>query len=241
MSMFRQLLEDVTGVFFPRECPVCGDLLADNEYFVCTACRFRAPMTRFWLCADNPMVRRMDGLLPVRNASAFLWYVDGSAWQRLIHRFKYSGRWLYARRIGEWFGSELADSGLYSDVDVVIPVPLHWRKRISRGYNQAEYIADGVASAIGAEVDRRSVMRRVNNPSQTRNSARERWENVEGVFAVRNPEALRGKHILLVDDVFTTGATMVSCGSAILQSVGGEATLSIATIAVTQHSMAIDK
>lgn len=242
MSMFKEIVQSVLGLFFPPECPVCGDLLADNEHFICTACRFRAPLTNFWREADNPMTRRMDGLLPVHRAAAFLWFIDGSSWQQLIHRFKYSGKWLYARRLGEWFGHELADSGLYGDVDVVVPVPLHWRKRIRRGYNQAEYIADGIASSLGVKVDRHSVLRRVNNPSQTRNSAIERWENVDGIFGVRNPDALRGKHILLVDDVFTTGATMVSCGSAIADALGADnVRISIATIAVTQRSMAIDR
>ena len=242
MSMLRRILGDMFGLFFPPQCPVCGDLLADNEHFICTACRFRAPLTNFWKDADNPMIRRMDGLLPVENAAAFWWFIDGSDWQRIIHRFKYAGRWRFARRIGEWFGSELAESGTFSNIDIIVPVPLHWRKRIRRGYNQSEYIADGIAEALGAKVDRRSVRRRVNNPSQARNSANERWDNVDGIFAVRNAEALRGKHILLVDDVFTTGATMVSCGTAIIEALGAEnVRLSIATVAITQRSMAIDR
>ena len=240
--MFSDTLGWLTEALFPRVCPVCGDRLLPAEYFVCTACRFAVPMTGFCREASNPMTRRLEGLLPVERAAAFMWFVDGSRWQRLIHDFKYSGKWLYARRLGEWFGSEMADSGLWHDIDAVVPVPLHWRKRMSRGYNQSEYIADGIASALGTKVDRRSVVRRVNNPSQTRNSALERWENVDGIFGVRNPEALKGRHLLLVDDVFTTGATLVSCGSAIIEAVGSEnVRLSLATSAVTQRSMAIDR
>ena len=240
--MFKEIISDILGLLYPPLCPVCGDTMSHNEYFVCTACRYRAPMTRLWMQADNPMIRRLDGLLPVRHASAFLWFVTDSRWQELIHKFKYQGKWLYARRLGEWFGGELVNSGLYGDIDTIIPIPLHRRKRLSRRYNQAEYIADGIASVLGVKVDRQSVVRRVNNPSQTLCTENERWNNVDGIFEVRNPEALRGKHILLVDDVFTTGATMVSCGTAILRSTGWEdVQLSIAAIAATKHSMAIDK
>lgn len=240
--MLSRFILPLANLIFPPVCPLCNDLLADNERFVCTGCRFRAPLTMFWEQPDNPMTRRLDGLLPVRHASALLWFIHGSKWQFIIHQFKYKGQWRYAYLLGEWFGSRMAESGLYADVDVVVPVPLHWAKRLWRSYNQAEYIADGIASALGVKVDRRSVVRRVNNPSQTRNSANERWNNVDGIFAVRNPEALRGKHILLVDDVFTTGATMVSCGTAIIKSLGLEdVRISIATIAVTQNSMAMDR
>ena len=234
MSTFRKIVSDTFEALFTPCCPLCREQLTEAEHFICTACRFRAPLTRMWHEVDNPMTRQLEGLLPVSRASAFLWFIDGSDWRRLIYDFKYNDRWFYATRLGEWFGSELADSGLYADVDIVVPVPLHWFKRLWRGYNQSEYIADGIAAALGVGVDRHSVIRRVNNPSQTRNTANQRWENVEGIFGVCNPERLRGKHILLVDDVFTTGATMISCGNAILKAVGpDDVRLSIATLATT--------
>ncbi len=240
MSMFRRLAADIFGLLFPPTCPVCGDTLCDGEYFVCTACRFRVPLTGFCAEADNPLKRKLWGLLPVENASAFIWFVEGSDWRRMIHRFKYDGMWRFARSMGEWYGCALRDSGLYDDVDMVVPVPLHWRKRLSRGYNQAEYIADGIASVLGVPVGRHSLIRRVDNPSQTRRSAGERWDNVDGIFAVRDVGALRGKHILLVDDVFTTGATVVSCGEAILKTVEG-ARLSVAALAASRRGLGIDE
>lgn len=243
MSIFRDVIYEMLCVLFPPHCPVCRELLEDNEFFICTPCRFTLPATGLWNAAENPMTERLAGLLPVRHASAFIWYAENSPWRNVVHEFKYNDKWLYGRRMGEWFGHELAESGLYSDVDVVVPVPLHWIRRMVRGYNQSEFIADGIARVLGVPVDKYSVVRRRNNPSQTRNSAEGRWHNVEGVFRVRRPSALRGKHILLVDDVFTTGATMISCGTAILKSTGEESNtrLSIATIAATPHSMAIDR
>ena len=242
MSML-DTMADIMSVFFPPVCPICRTPLADNEHFVCTACRFQAPLTGFSGSAYNPMVRHLEGLIPVHRATAFMWFIEGSPWQRLIHSFKYRGFWITAYEFGEWFGYELADSGLYSDVDLVIPVPLHWFKRLRRGYNQSEYIAHGIANRLGAVLDDRSVLRRVNNRSQARSgSAQDRWENAEGIFAVRNPEALAGKHILLVDDVFTTGATMISCATSIIRSLGADnVKVSIAALAVTQRGMAIDR
>lgn len=242
MSTFSEISDALLSVLLPPHCPACGVLLAQNEYFLCTECRFKAPLTRFWREAANPMTQRFEGLLPVERASAFMWFIEGSVWQRLIHNFKYHDCWFYATRFGEWYGGELADSGLYDDVDLVVPIPLHWCKRIKRRYNQSEYLADGIAKALGVKVDRRSVVRTVNNPSQTRNHAHERWDNVEGIFGVRRPEALKGKHILLVDDVFTTGATIISCGTAIIKALGEEnVRLSVATLAATQRSMSLDR
>jgi len=240
MSMLKRVFSDIAGLFYPHLCAVCGDELCDGENFVCTACRFRVPLTGFCDDADNPLKRKLWGLLPVEQASAFIWFVDGGDWRRMIHRFKYDRMWLYARRMGEWYGSSLKNSGLYDDVDAIVPVPLHLRKRLSRGYNQSEYIADGIAAALGVKVLRHSVVRRVNNPSQTERSAGERWENVEGIFAVRNADALRGKHILLVDDVFTTGATIISCGEAILNAVG-DVKLSVAALAASRRGLGIDE
>ena len=133
-----------------------------------------------------------------------------------------------------------ADCGLYDDVEVVVPVPLHLRKRLKRGYNQSEYLAEGIAAELGVGVDRRSVVRRRNNPSQALSRKSDRWANVEGVFGVRHPERLAGRHILLVDDVFTTGATIVSCAETILRSVPG-CRISIAALAVSEHELGLDR
>ena len=247
MSMFSTLCRfvsgaagDVMNLFFPPACPLCGGPLSANEHFVCTSCRFGAPLTDFASEECNPMAERLRDMLPVKQAAALMWFVDGSDWQRIIHEFKYRSRPRFAYLMGEWLGGVLASGGLYADVEAVVFVPLHPLKRLARGYDQTEIIAEGVASSLGVPVIRGAVVRRVNNPSQALHHEQERWENVEGIFAVRRPEKLRGRHVLLVDDVFTTGATMVSCSSTILSSCEG-VTLSIATLAVTQRDMAADR
>lgn len=202
----------------------------EGERTFCNHCRATAPMTDYPSEADNPVFRKFWGIVPVVRATALIFYVKGSGWQRAIHDFKYRSAWRVAQECGEWLGCELVRSGLYGDVDVVVPVPLHRRKLLRRGYNQSEHLAVGVARTMGAELSVGNVVRTRHNPSQALRPFHERWNNVEGIFSVRDAERLRGKHILLVDDVFTTGATISSCAEAIL-AVLPDARISVTTFA----------
>jgi ComF family protein len=210
--------------------------MSEGARTVCTACRWDAPLTEFWREIDNPVVRKFWGVVPVVNACSFMFFVHGNGYRDLIHGFKYRGRWRQALEMGEWFGGELFRGGLYSDIDIVVPVPLHVRKTARRGYNQSEYIARGMASALGAGVDTRSVVRTRHNPSQALKEHSERWDNVKGIFAVRRPDKLSGRHILIVDDVLTTGATISSCAEAIAAAVP-DCRISIATLAVSRSDI----
>lgn len=236
-DFLKRTLSDIGSLLLPAHCPVCGEMLIEEERFVCTACRYRAPMTYFWRDADNPMARRFWGLLPIERASAFIWFIDESRWRDLIHTFKYRGGWLAAQRMGEWYGVEMMRDGALEDIDLIIPVPLHWRKRLARRYNQSEYIASGIARASGIKVETRAVRRTRNNPSQAQRSLNERWDNVEDIFTVIHPERLRSRHILLVDDVFTTGATIASCAERIIEACEGDVRISIAVLAVSRRAM----
>lgn len=229
-------LSDIAGLFFPPTCAACGKPLAVRGDFLCNYCRWEIPLTRFWEQADNPVAQKFHGLLPVVHASAFYYFVHHNGFRDLIHDFKYYGRWRLAERMGRWYGSELRESGNYGDVEMIVPVPLHPRKQIRRGYNQSDFIAEGISAAMGLPVDRRSVCRTVNNRSQTKQLKNERWHNVEGIFTVRHPQALDGKHLLLVDDVLTTGATMVSLGEAILRAAPG-CRLSVAVLAASRAEL----
>ena len=200
MSILNDLVRDVASLLFPPRCAVCGEPLARGERTVCTLCRVTAPLTGYWREADNPVVRRCWGMVPVCQASGFLFFVRASGWRRLIHGFKYRGAWRTAREMGAWYGRYLRESGLYDDVEVVVPLPLHPFKRCRRGYNQSEYIAEGIAAQLGVEVDRRSD--------------------------------------LLVDDVMTTGSTLLSCASAILRDAPG-CRISIAALAVSQRELGV--
>lgn len=233
-------LKDILDLFFPPACPGCGKLLAGGEGFLCTACQLDMPLTGFETEADNPVARRFWGLVPLQNATAFLWFTDQSNFRRIVHRFKYSDRPALARDMGGWFGGVLADTDAYAGVDVIVPVPLHPLKMLKRGYNQSEYIARGMSRRMGVPVETRAVVRRINNPSQTATkSTGERWHNVEGIFSIRRPERLAGRHILLVDDVLTTGATISSCAEAISRAVP-DCRISIATLYASKKGVGIN-
>ena len=227
------ILNDLKDLFLPPVCPVCGRLIPEGAKTICNSCRINAPLTGFCSQFDNPVVRKFWGIIPVVNASSFLFFVHGNGFRDLIHDFKYAGHWKLALEIGRWYGGELARSGLYNDVDIVIPVPLHYRRRLKRGYNQSEYIARGISKVLGTKLDTHSIIRHKYNQSQTRQNVHERWKNVRGIFSVRHPERLRNKHILLVDDVLTTGSTLISCAETILRAVP-DARISIATLAVSR-------
>lgn len=215
------MLDALLHLFLPRRCPACGCYLIEGEQTFCTRCRMEAPLTNHPREAYNPLLEHMRTIAPIERAAALLSFPRGSGWRRAVHEFKYSGCWRVARECGYWLGEALAEGGLFYDVDVVIPIPLHRRKLLRRGYNQAEYIAEGVAAALQRPFNSKSLIRVKNNPSQTLKRTEERWGNVEGIFCVRHPEALKGKHILLVDDVITSGATIGSSAEALISSVEG--------------------
>lgn len=230
------LLRDIHSLFFPPVCGVCGRVMGEGSDMVCVRCRWEIPLTGFWNDRENPVAAKLHSSVPIENACSFFYFIHDNGYRNLIHTIKYRGGWKAARKLGMWFGDELRASPLYADIDVVIPVPLHLRRLLSRGYNQSEYLAEGIAKAIGRPMSCGNVRRTKHNRSQTKRSKEERWDNVHGIFAVRNPSRLAGKHILLVDDVLTTGATLISCAETILRAVP-DCRLSIATIAVSHNEL----
>ena len=240
MSIFYDIsvvLRDIASLFLPRTCLACGRVLLENESCICLACRYNMPLTNFSKHKDNPVKLLFENELPVESATAMFWFVGGTEWQSIIHNFKYYGRWFFAQKMGEMFGEELLDSGEFEGVNLIIPIPLHYRRRLRRGYNQSEQLAIGIGRKMGVKCDFRSVCRRRFNDSQTSKSRGERWENVEEIFEVRRVEKLRGKHILLIDDVLTTGATMASCASTIVKACDGDVRISIASLSVSRRIM----
>lgn len=235
LSDISSVLMDATSLIMPRKCLACGKVLHENEHTMCLACRYNMPTTNFAKQCDNPIKRLFENMIPVQKATSMFWFIGKTEWQHIIHNFKYHGRWLFAQKMGEWLGEELLDSGNFDDIDLIVPVPLHFNRRLVRGYNQSEQLALGVGRKLGVECDFRSIRRRQYNESQTSKSRSERWENVDNIFEVRHSEKLRGKHILLIDDVLTTGATISSCATAIIRACEGRVRISIATLAVSQR------
>lgn len=242
MSTLDDIVRGLRGVaelFYPHTCPLCGGRVEGDRQLVCTRCMVDAPLTGFEMLADNPVSRRVWNLIPIERACSLLYYVHEGEWRHLAHRFKFEGRWKYALDAGRMMGEMLASSPLWGGVDCVAAVPLHPLRRLRRGYNQSEYLAEGVAQEMGIEHVRGCLVRHSYNRPQVETDKEQRWDNVAGIFSVRHPERLSGRHLLLIDDVFTTGATTISCGEAILRAVP-DCRLSLATLFASKQEIGIN-
>ena len=207
-------------LFFPRQCAVCGASLQEGEEGICMKCNMDMPRTNYHTHKDNPVERMFWGKMPLDRATSYFFYHKGSDFRRILHQLKYGGRKDLGEIMGRFMAAELADTDFFREVDVIVPVPLHPRKQKLRGYNQSECIARGVSDVTGIPLDVSSISRKKHTETQTRKSAYERWENVDGIFCLRRPERFAGKHILIVDDVLTTGATTTACADALKEVEG---------------------
>lgn len=224
-------LKDIFYLIFPPQCAICRTALNHAVKDICLTCRLELPLTYFWKKSDNPVSLKFWGHMPIETGSAYFYYMNSGKWRSIIHNFKYRKGWYYAQMLGEWYGAELRESGHYNDIDLIIPIPLHPIKKMKRGYNQSDWIAKGIAKELGVKVDLHSISRSSNNISQTQLSRSDRWSNVQGIFKVNRPEVIAGKHLLLVDDILTTGATIISCGESIARRVPS-CRLSVAVLGV---------
>lgn len=214
------LIDDFISLFFPRICYACGSSLYKNEEILCTYCMFRLPKTNFHLDSDNPVSRLFWGRVKIETAAAFFYYRKDGKVQQIIHQFKYKGRIEIGPFIGKLYGDYLKDVALFKNIDMIIAVPLHPKKKKKRGFNQSELFGKGLSEAMGVVLDKTSLYRNLASNTQTKKSRYKRWENVENIFAVKNQDKLTGAHILLVDDVVTTGSTLEACAQVLLQIEG---------------------
>lgn len=217
-------------LIFPQTCVACGDVLDKNEKFVCLKCLYHLPKTYFHDQAENEIEKRFWGKAPIERATAFFHFQKGSPFQKILHHLKYKGDKEIGLVLGKQLGTELATSNHFSSIDVIVPVPLHPKKLKKRGYNQSEWLAKGIAEKMNKPIDVENLYRAIENPTQTKKGLYERWENVNGIFELNNLDKFNNKHILLVDDVLTTGATIEACAKAILKSQNIK--ISVVTLAV---------
>ena len=188
------------------------------------------PKTNYHLLQDNPVEKRFWGKVPVERATSFLFFQKGSDFQKLIHELKYRGNKEVGVTMGKFAAADLLDSDDFKSIDLIVPVPLHEKKEAKRGYNQSEMICNGIAEILGMPVVTDNLYRTAENTTQTRKSVFERYENTQGIFGLKNPAEFEGKHILIVDDVLTTGSTVEACIQALLQAKNTR--ISVFTLAI---------
>lgn len=225
-------LHALLSLFFPRCCIICGNPLAKGEAYLCARCNMNLPRTGLHKFKDNAVEQLFWGKIPLERATSYLYYRKGSDFRQILYRLKYRGQKEIGEVMGRCMATELLSCNFFSDMDVIIPVPLHPKKQRLRGYNQSEWIARGVSAVTGIPVDVGSVIRCKNTATQTRKTTFERWENVDQTFLLHFPERFGGKHLLIIDDVLTTGATTVACVSAFAEVEGVR--ISVLTLAVAE-------
>lgn len=225
------VLSRITDFMFPRQCHVCGVPLSPSDRFVCMPCLARLPRTLYHRHADNPMEMRFMGVFPFERATGHFFYSRGLDVACLVHDLKYHRFRGLARRMGELMAEELLPTGFLSDIDIIVPVPMHWLKKSVRGYNQTEEIAAGLSRTVNIPVV--LALKAVkSHRTQTSMTLDQRLRNTQGVFRVSDPGVLAGRHVLLLDDVCTTGATLSEAARTITASVPA-AKLSLLTLGVT--------
>ncbi|MDE6416984.1 MAG: ComF family protein [Duncaniella sp.] len=233
IDSIRHALRDVVGVICPDVCTVCGRRLVDSEEIICLDCLLHMPVTGIH---GGGLTRLHERVASTRyyvdRAASLMWYYRDSDYARLIHDAKYNNRPKVARYLAGMMARELIGYGFFDDIDVIIPIPLHFTKMLSRGYNQAQVIADAVSAVTGIEV-RDNIICRHAHSTQTRKGIAARDANARESYAIERPDELDGKHILLVDDVMTTGATLRACLD-LIASHCKSPRLSILTLAAAQ-------
>lgn len=225
--MFKELLD----LFFPPICLFCKSELALADPFFCLNCKADLHRTNYHKLKRNPVEQHFYGRLEVEKATAFLHFKNGSRIQTILHEIKYQGNHALAIYMGMLCARELKSSSFFRGVDALIAVPIHEKKRKSRGYNQSEMIAEGISRITGIPLLISSLIKQDHTSSQTNKSRLERFENVGDTFALMDPEQINGKHLLLIDDVITTGSTLEACAQCLGQANYRQ--LSILTLAAT--------
>jgi ComF family protein len=205
------MLQSVLDLFFPKVCYACQFQLSDNEQYICTNCRHNLPVTNFHLDNDDFVLKTFYGRAKIEHATALLRFEKKGITQQLIHNLKYKGYEEIGVLLGKWLGEELKEIDAYQAIDMVIPVPLHKKKLRKRGYNQVAKFGQEIAKQLNTSYCDDVLIKITNTKSQVNKNRFSRWISNDELFTIQNKEKINNKHILLVDDIITSGATMEAC------------------------------
>ena len=209
-------LKDFISLIYPHLCASCGKTLYRKENCICSFCKISFPKTNFHNEKDNPISKIFWGRAEVHSAAAYCFFNKGDKIQHVMHELKYKGNAQVGVEMGKLYGSDLEKSDLFSNADFLVPVPLHKTRQKKRGYNQAEVIANGLSETMRIPVDIATLIRGKYNETQTKKSHYERWKNVDSIFQITDFNRFLNKHVIIVDDVITTGSTMEACVQTLL-------------------------
>ncbi len=211
------MFSDFLALIYPRNCVACGNNLFKHEEQVCNKCYINLPKTNFHKQNNNPVASLFYGRVNLELASSFYLFQKKGGIQQMLHSIKYKSNTELATLIGNWYAKDLIENDVIATVNAIIPVPLHVQKLKQRGFNQSEEFARGLAQGLNVELNTTTLLRKDFTETQTKKNKFERWQNVEDVFELKQIEALENKHLLVVDDVVTTGATIEACCQTLLQ------------------------
>ncbi len=231
ISSLSSYIKDLSHLLFPHHCEGCGTDVLQNEQQLCASCLHQLPETNYFDLAGNHIEQMFYGRMKLAHVGAGYYFTKESLVQHLMHQLKYKGNKEVGTYLGRLIGHKLQASNRFDDIDVLVPMPLNPKREFRRGYNQATVICEGIAAVWQKPILKDVVIRNIFTETQTHQDRVHRWQNMDGVFAVENEKAIKGKHVLLVDDIVTTGATLEACGRVILQVP--DTCLSIATVACT--------
>ena len=234
-GLAHTLLTDFADLLFPTLCLGCSRSLGANEKILCTLCRVNLPETgQHREPYDQNLLNKFAGKVPIKFLASFVYFTKGGVVQKLIHQIKYKGQKEAAKELAGWYGYQLkTESNLVDNVDMLVGVPLHKSRLNQRGYNQADWIAEGLSESLSIPVRADVLIRKRFKSSQTRKNRMERWENVKTVFGVPDHREVAGKNIIIVDDVLTTGATIEACAVELLKA--GCQSVGVLTVAATHR------
>lgn len=233
MLRLKEIKEALLQLIFPHVCDGCGSDLLSEKSQLCLRCISSLPETHFEKHAGNPVEKMFWGRLSLESATAQYYFTKESLMQRLMHRFKYRNNKELGWQLGQLMGIALKNSNRFEKLDALVPLPLFPKKEKKRGYNQAFILCEGIAEILALPVLKNVVIRPQHTETQTQKGRIERWKNMEGKFVLAAPQNINNKHLLLVDDVVTTGATLEACGAELLKAENVR--LSIATLCLASR------
>ena len=236
ISRLKAEFSALLDLISPRRCLVCRQTLAESERHICVKCYLDLPRTGYHKAQHSFLETNYWAKIPIHRAAAYFFYTEQN--REILFGFKYHQKPQIGQYLGQLMAEEIvSQSDFFSGIDIIVPIPLHPGRQRQRGYNQSHYIAKGISQVTHIPICEKAVVRTIDNESQTHLLHTQRKDNVEGIFRCLHPELLRGKHILLVDDVITTGATTASCAQAVLQALGEYNEQGLNTTASVQFSI----